>query len=168
MKNENLVSLGLENVSPKTVLVSIFAAVLLALSLSHAATLGQKQTIVWHNTITKTMPVARAAERTIALSQSHPAPVVPMILPAVISRVLPEYPVAARRAGIEGIVQARILVGTDGAPKAVVISQTSGSMQLDQSAKAALLQWRFSPAMQKGTAQEFSYQIPVRFQIHGS
>jgi protein TonB len=114
----------------------------------------------------KTVSAARPIAKTVNVPPA--ASTMPIVLPSVISRVMPEYPVSARREGLGAYVVAQILVGIDGTAKEVSLSQSSGNIEFDNSAIAALKQWRFSPALQNGAAAEFKFQVPVRFQIHGS
>lgn len=77
------------------------------------------------------------------------------------------YPEIARRAGIEGNVILRVLVGTDGIPKRcnVLLSQ---SALLDTAAIAAVMQATFTPAMQKGKPIMAWTTIPIIFRLPSS
>ena len=98
-----------------------------------------------------------------------PQNVIPtLVAPAVISRVMPAYPLSKRESGESAQIVAQILVGIDGQPKSVEITQSSGFSDFDNSAISALQKWRFNPARQNGAAVEVKYQVPVRFEISGS
>jgi len=58
----------------------------------------------------------------------------------------PVYPLLSRRQGEEGTVLLHILVKADGTAETVQIKQSSGYPLLDESALAAVKQWRFHPA----------------------
>jgi protein TonB len=74
------------------------------------------------------------------------------------------YPEMARRAGIEGQVVVRVLVGKDGRPQKTVV-QSSDSQMLDQSAKEAVMKSVFTPAIQNGQAVTCWVSIPIKFKL---
>jgi len=123
--------------------------------------------------ISSTKPIA--ASQPIAmvkpLTLVAPRPIIkilPLSAPRILSRVLPDYPAAARLQGVSGLVLARIVIGTDGYAKTVTVSQSSGSQELDLAAVSALKKWTFSPAIQNGIATEVCFQVPVRFNLNGN
>ena len=78
---------------------------------------------------------------------------------------LPTYPSSARRAGREGVVTVRILVGIDGKPVSVTVRTTSGHEDFDTSALQGVQRWRFSPA-RKGKEIVASFlDVRVRFRL---
>jgi periplasmic protein TonB len=78
----------------------------------------------------------------------------------------PRYPGPALRAGAEGTVLLRVLIGIDGRPRQVEIEQTSGHTALDRAASEQVSQrWRFEPAMQNGGSVEAWVLVPVEFTI---
>jgi protein TonB len=77
----------------------------------------------------------------------------------------PDYPAAARRRGIEGRVVIEVTVGTDGAPTAVRIAESSGHRELDEAAAEAVWSWRFLPARRGSAPVESTQTIPFRFEI---
>ncbi|MFA4905856.1 MAG: energy transducer TonB [Candidatus Margulisiibacteriota bacterium] len=93
---------------------------------------------------------------------SAPLPVIP---PQIISAVLPEYPEAALKAGIEGLVMVQAYVGLNGAVEKAEAKTSSGNADLDQSAARAVAQWKFTPATQNGAALASWFEVPVRFSI---
>ncbi|MDR2032198.1 MAG: energy transducer TonB [Azoarcus sp.] len=60
----------------------------------------------------------------------------------------PPYPAMSRRLHEEGTVMLRVLVQPDGSAEKVVVKKSSGSVRLDDAARAAVEKWRFVPARQ--------------------
>lgn len=77
----------------------------------------------------------------------------------------PRYPVAARRAGEQGTVTLKVLVGSDGLAQRVEVEKTSGSSRLDTAALDAVRRWRFVPARRGPTAIESWVLVPVVFRL---
>jgi protein TonB len=77
----------------------------------------------------------------------------------------PAYPNRERRLGIEGTVVLRVDVAEDGAVLVVEVEASSGSGPLDAAAVAAVLGWRFEPALRDGTAVADRYVFRVHFRI---
>jgi protein TonB len=81
-----------------------------------------------------------------------------------ISASPPRYPRDAARAGVEGRVLLRILVGTDGKPLEVTIDRSSGNRSLDREARDHVLKsWRFKPAMRDGYPVQAYGLVPIDF-----
>ncbi|MBB5521804.1 protein TonB [Xanthomonas arboricola] len=79
----------------------------------------------------------------------------------------PSYPAAALRAGQQGTVMLRVLVGTDGRPTEVSVQTSSGHRVLDLAARSQVLRsWRFQPAMQNGQAVQAYGLVPVSFSLN--
>ena len=74
------------------------------------------------------------------------------------------YPEMARRAGIEGQVIVRVLVGKDGRPMKTLI-QHSDSQMLDQAAKDAVMKSVFTPGIMNGNAIVCWVSIPIKFKL---
>ncbi|QJD68243.1 energy transducer TonB [Xanthomonas campestris pv. badrii] len=84
-----------------------------------------------------------------------------------LSSPAPSYPVAALRAGQQGTVMLRVLVGTDGRPAEVSVQTSSGHRALDLAARSQVLRsWRFQPAMQNGQAVQAYGLVPVSFSLN--
>uniref|UniRef100_UPI00403E176B energy transducer TonB n=1 Tax=Xanthomonas arboricola TaxID=56448 RepID=UPI00403E176B len=84
-----------------------------------------------------------------------------------LSSPAPSYPVAALRAGQQGTVLLRVLVGTDGCPAEVSVQTSSGHRALDLAARSQVLRnWRFQPAMQNGQAVQAYGLVPVSFSLN--
>lgn len=77
----------------------------------------------------------------------------------------PKYPGKAARAGDEGEVVLRVLVGPDGAPLKVEIEKSSRSRDLDRAAIEAVKTWRFNPAMKNGQAVQDWVLVPINFTL---
>jgi len=80
----------------------------------------------------------------------------------------PRYPVAARRAGEQGTVTLRVLVGRDGEPVRVELEKSSGSTHLDNAALETVKGWRFSPARRGAEPVEGWVLVPIVFRLEGS
>lgn len=84
-----------------------------------------------------------------------------------LSSPAPSYPAAALRAGQQGTVLLRVLVGTDGRPAEVSVQTSSGHRVLDLAARSQVLRsWRFQPAMQNGQAVQAYGLVPVSFSLN--
>jgi protein TonB len=77
----------------------------------------------------------------------------------------PEYPLAARRAKVEGRVLLRVVVGSDGSVVSVEVEESSGSVVLDEAAADAVRAWAFEPAREDGRAVESVLLVPCRFSL---
>lgn len=84
---------------------------------------------------------------------------------AVRYRVLPpaEVPLLSRRAGESGVVWLRVVVDATGAPAEVVLHRSSGFARLDEQARWAMRQARFSPHSIDGRAVEVEVIAPVEY-----
>jgi TonB family protein len=91
--------------------------------------------------------------------------------PSVRARALPDdceepdYPARERRLGIEGNVLLLVRIDSLGAVGGVDLLESSGAAALDRAAMAAVLGWRFSPALREGTPVEDSLRLRVRFSL---
>lgn len=86
--------------------------------------------------------------------------------PSVISRAQPDYPSSARKAGIEGTVRIRFLVGKDGSVESASVSASSGNAELDQAALNAAYGWRFNPAKdEQGRPVRCYVNGPITFSL---
>ena len=90
----------------------------------------------------------------------------------VVSRVLPdlqrrvEYPEMARRAGVEGRVSIKVLIGKDGRPKPgrTIVEETASELFNPAAVKAIMAQV-FPPATQNGQPVEVWVVIPIVFRL---
>jgi TonB family protein len=77
----------------------------------------------------------------------------------------PVYPPEARAKGYQGKVLLRVEVLSDGQVGQIAVKKTSGYEALDQSALAAVKQWRFIPARKGEVAVPVWVIIPIKFQL---
>ena len=77
----------------------------------------------------------------------------------------PVYPAAAIAARLEGRVLLEISIDSVGNVKQVRVATSSGTPLLDDTAVAAVRQWRFRPALRNGQAVAWDCQLPVRFRL---
>jgi len=90
----------------------------------------------------------------------------------VVSRVLGDlqrrvvYPEMARRAGVEGRVSVKVLIGKDGRPKPgrTIIEETASEL-LNPAAIKAIMAQVFPPATQNGQPVEVWVVIPIVFRL---
>lgn len=75
------------------------------------------------------------------------------------------YPDEARRQGMEGTVQVRVLINRSGKSEDVVIVRSSGSHLLDSAAVRTAKTFVFSPAMTGEKAQKTWVLVPIEFQF---
>jgi protein TonB len=75
----------------------------------------------------------------------------------------PEYPLIARRLGLQGTVKLKVLVSAQGIAQEVRLSESSGSEVLDGAAVESVRHWRFVPAQRGDTTLASWVEVPVRF-----
>jgi protein TonB len=77
----------------------------------------------------------------------------------------PIYPPRCLRAGTEGVVKVRVLVGEDGAPQEITLHKSSGDSALDEAALTAVRDWIFVPAMRNGLPARAWAIVPIEFKL---
>ncbi len=87
--------------------------------------------------------------------------------PVGIRRIMPSYPQSARLAGSEGVSLLKVEVLADGSVGRVSVEKSSGNLELDRAAKAAVSQWHFAPARQGEKRVKAWVMIPIRFRLTG-
>jgi protein TonB len=80
---------------------------------------------------------------------------------ALLNKVQPQYPVAARLMHITGIVRLQAIIGKDGSVRDVEV--LSGNPILVQAALAAVRQWRYRPTELNHEIVEVETEITVNF-----
>lgn len=75
----------------------------------------------------------------------------------------PGYPAISKRLGEQGRVMLRVLIGADGLPQKVEVSQSSGYERLDRQAQEAVMRWRFVPGKRGGVPEAMWYAQPINF-----
>jgi TonB family protein len=84
--------------------------------------------------------------------------------PRELNRVVPRYPAAARRRGIEGAVVVRGIVRRDGTIDNVEVIKDLPS-GLGDEARRAVSRWRFHPATYRGEEIDVYYTVTVNFRL---
>ena len=95
-----------------------------------------------------------------------PAPpliVAPGVDPAHVRDLQPPYPPSERRAGEEGRVTVRVLIGTDGRVKQVERVAAASDAFFRATERQALSRWRFRPGTRDGVPQEAWRTMTVTF-----
>ena len=78
----------------------------------------------------------------------------------------PAYPPSEMRAGREGRVQVRVLVGIDGRVKQVELLSAASDAFFEATKRQALSKWRFKPALRDGVPEEGWRTMNVSFVIN--
>ncbi len=78
----------------------------------------------------------------------------------------PEYPLAARRRGLQGVVLLEVLIDVNGKVRNLRLAESSGHNSLDQAALQSVRTWLFSPGTVGGKPQEMWVKVPVRFELN--
>jgi periplasmic protein TonB len=77
-----------------------------------------------------------------------------------------KYPEMARKAGIQGQVFVRALIGKDGSVEATEIVKGMPNTGCDEEAVRAVLQLKFAPAKQRGKPVRFWFSVPITFSLN--
>jgi protein TonB len=81
----------------------------------------------------------------------------------VLERVEPQYPEVALQRRIQGPVELKVLVGTDGLVRK--LTTIGGDPLLVGAATDAVRQWRFKPHELNGKVVEFETRVTVNFAL---
>jgi TonB family protein len=84
--------------------------------------------------------------------------------PRLLREVRADYSDAARRANVEGEVVMEIVIRRDGSVGEVTILRGL-PMDLNDRARQAVKQWKFSPARMKGTPVDVIVEVSVEFRL---
>ncbi|TMQ60353.1 MAG: TonB family protein [Candidatus Eisenbacteria bacterium] len=112
------------------------------------------------------------AEGEGGINKGPPRPASPEVLPAfravdsppeLIDAPKPAYPDWAKDAGVEGRVLLRVLVGTDGHPRKVIVA--GGLRALGEDAVKAVMGWTFHPGLSNGNPVEVWVEVPVLYRL---
>ncbi len=79
----------------------------------------------------------------------------------------PEYPALSRRLGEQGAVVLRVLITAEGRASEVIVLNSSGSVRLDEAAKATIRDWRFLPAVRGARPIPAWYEWRWEFRLSG-
>lgn len=85
--------------------------------------------------------------------------------PQVMVRVPPAYPYKAREQGVEGVVQVKLLVLSDGSVGQVLILGARPEGYFEEAVQRAVPQWKFSPGKIDGEAVTAWVVTSVRFEF---
>lgn len=77
----------------------------------------------------------------------------------LVIRIPPEYPPAARAAGLQGTVRLRLLIGTDGHVRETAVMD--GDPALTTAAADAAKQWVYQPTLLNGAPVEVTTEADV-------
>lgn len=127
-------------------------------------------------TITVAPPTPRTSEpsapaSTAAVAAPAPpvaaAPAAPKTITGVeyIRPPQPVYPSIARRMGESGTVLLRVLIGEKGQAEQVVIQKSSGSSNLDEAGRQAVMRALYKPYIEDGKAIPVYALVPINFQL---
>jgi TonB family protein len=83
----------------------------------------------------------------------------------LLKKVVPEYPIEARHAGVHGDVIFRIIIGTDGKVKEIHVRR--GAPLLVSAAAKAISEWVYKPYLLNGRVFEVETFATVRFRPAG-
>lgn len=78
----------------------------------------------------------------------------------------PEYPLSAKRHGVQGKVLLNVAVSKEGSARDVSVATSSGSSLLDEAARDAVVNWRFVPAKRGNEIVEARVIVPVLFKLN--
>jgi TonB family protein len=87
--------------------------------------------------------------------------------PVLIYKTDPEYSAEARAARLEGVVTLALVVGADGRASEISVRKSAG-MGLDQNAIAAVIGWRFKPAMKDAQRVAVESTVEVYFHLYSN
>jgi protein TonB len=84
--------------------------------------------------------------------------------PIRVRTVTADYPLAARAAQLEGDVVLQAVVGADGRVGGVSVVRSAHPL-LDDAAKKAVLNYRYTPAQRNGVPESATIRITVSFKM---
>jgi periplasmic protein TonB len=118
--------------------------------------------------VTEAAPSAPAVLAPVAAAPAAPAaPAGPRVISAVeyVRAPQPVYPSVSRRMGEQGVVTLRVLVNEKGYAEQASIQKSSGSNNLDEAGRAAVMRALFKPYVEDGKAQPVYVVVPINFQM---
>ncbi|TFW23410.1 energy transducer TonB [Duganella callida] len=77
----------------------------------------------------------------------------------------PVYPGISRRMGETGVVMLRVLIGEKGTAEQVTVQKSSGSANLDEAGRQAVLRALYKPHVEDGKAIPVYALVPINFQL---
>ena len=79
--------------------------------------------------------------------------------------IQPRYPSGARRRGEEGAVTLDVTIGATGRTRSVVVAESSGHPELDDAARRAVRDARFTPGVRNGENVESQAGLTIIFKL---
>jgi protein TonB len=117
-------------------------------------------------------PAAAEAKAATGPREASPSAAVPTTAASFDAAYLrnepPRYPLVARRNGIEGRVNLKVVVTRDGRAAQVQVHESSGSSALDSAAIEAVRKWQFVPARRGQDTIESSVIVPIVFRLENA
>jgi protein TonB len=114
-------------------------------------------------------PVPQPEQVVEAVAEAPPAPSESPAEPADDLNQKPVYPSSARRRGVEADVVLLVRVNSLGEVSDVQLLKSAGLTRahkdMNESAIAAVVQWRYRPATRNGMAVEACLEVPVLFRL---
>lgn len=86
--------------------------------------------------------------------------------PLYASNPPPEYPMQARRRGLQGVVTIEALIDTGGNVSDLRLFSSSGHSILDKAALSSVRGWQFQPGTVGGRRKAMWVKVPVRFELN--
>ncbi len=81
-------------------------------------------------------------------------------------RIQPDYPISARRKGIEGWVDVQFNIGVDGSVRNPVVVAAKPQDIFDDAAVSAVKNWKYNPKIQDGQPVERAgMRVRIRFEL---
>ncbi len=85
----------------------------------------------------------------------------------MVSGKAPRYPIESRRKREQGIVILSLVVGIDGRVSSLSVARSSGFSRLDDAARDAVRNWRWSPIIRDGQAVMVKGIVEIPFVLQG-
>jgi protein TonB len=86
-------------------------------------------------------------------------------LPQILSRIRPNYPVAAKQKSIEGVVVVKFMVTTDGLVEKVSVLKAKPEGYFEKAAVEAVEKWKFQPGTMEGEPVNTWMTAMVKFRL---
>lgn len=113
----------------------------------------------------QTRTTATEATSSKASADNDNAIEAPRYQAAYLNNPQPPYPAMSRKQREEGTVRLHVMVGANGHAELVKVKVSSGHERLDMAARAAVQEWRFVPARQRGQNIAGWVEVPIKFQL---
>jgi TonB family protein len=84
----------------------------------------------------------------------------------IVTKVQPVYPESAKKAGVQGNVNLRAVIGMDGVPLSLQVVNTDIDPDLARASIEAVSKWRYSPTLLNGQPIEVDTNVTIRFTLN--